>query len=128
MEQEKLIYKINGKEYLLLDEFITSSNGTRELDAKVKKVGGIVQGIKEVKSGFFGGGYGIIRVLIPTDKLEEYQDWLLNREDKMYRCKICKKQSEKGDVMFRKITKKRILDKGWEIKEEKDCCKECYFN
>lgn len=45
----------------------------------------------------------------------------------MYKCKICLKQSGRGDTMFRKITKKRILDKGWEIAEEKDCCEKCYI-
>lgn len=44
----------------------------------------------------------------------------------MYKCKICGVQSEEGEPMSRKVTRKKLKDKGWEIAEEKDCCISCF--
>ena len=44
----------------------------------------------------------------------------------MYKCQICKYQSERGETQFNLITKIRPLQKGFEIAEEKKVCKECY--
>ncbi|MHA1481998.1 MAG: hypothetical protein ACTSQA_00995 [Candidatus Heimdallarchaeaceae archaeon] len=45
----------------------------------------------------------------------------------MYRCQICDEQSKERETKFRLVTKKRILDKGFEISEEKETCPNCYY-
>lgn len=73
--KDKLVYKIGGKEYLLVEYPITAndSRAKRErIDKKLTKLGVITQGIKEIKRGWFGGGYVIIRLLVPVKKLKEY--------------------------------------------------------
>jgi len=47
---------------------------------------------------------------------------------KLYKCELCKKQSERKETQFRLITKIRKLFKGFEIEEEKKVCMECYGN
>lgn len=47
----------------------------------------------------------------------------------MYRCQICKHQSEKGEPQFSLVTKRRVPEngKGWEIVKEKKVCVTCYL-
>lgn len=44
---------------------------------------------------------------------------------KMYKCKRCKKQSKKGDTLF-KIYQYKILEKGFDIVSEENVCCSCY--
>lgn len=46
----------------------------------------------------------------------------------MYRCEKCKEQSKPKETQFRLVTKKRKLEKGWEIVEEKKICSKCWRN
>lgn len=43
----------------------------------------------------------------------------------MYKCKRCKKQSKKGDTLF-KIYQYKILEKGFDIVSEENVCCSCY--
>lgn len=73
--KEKLVYKIGGKEYLLVEHLITAHTSMAErerIDKKLEKLGVISQGIKEIKKGWLGGGYAIIKLLVPVKKLKEY--------------------------------------------------------
>lgn len=45
----------------------------------------------------------------------------------MYKCEICKYQSKPEETQFRLIIKKRQLEKGWEIEEEKKVCCNCWI-
>jgi hypothetical protein len=45
----------------------------------------------------------------------------------MYKCQMCKRQSAKKDTQFNLITKKRELEKGFEIAEEKKVCLNCWL-
>ena len=67
-----LIYEIDGVRYVLIDVPIT--NGMKgEVNAAVQKVGGIYQGIKEIKqAGWFTSGYAITRFFIPENRVKEF--------------------------------------------------------
>lgn len=74
---DKLIYKINKKEYLLLERLITSDNEYRlaRIEDKLNKLGIIQQGIKEISSGgFFTSGHAIIKLLVPVKKLIQFEN------------------------------------------------------
>lgn len=53
------------------------------------------------------------------------QENILGR--KMYKCKLCGHQSKPRETQFELITKKRELDKGWEIIEVKKVCCNCWL-
>lgn len=78
MKEEKLIHKINGKEYLKVNiGVITGSRGkaaSERKEASMKKMGAIYLGIGEVKHSYFFGGYAKVDYLIPVDKLKEWEE------------------------------------------------------
>lgn len=74
---EKLIYKINNKEYLLLECLITDEEDNYRFNKAIRKIKAIEQGIKEIsRSGILKKGYIIMKVLVPTNKMDEwYTAW-----------------------------------------------------
>ena len=73
-KQENLIYKINKKEYLLFEYPISSNSKWKRQEKEVLRLGGIIQGCKEIKqAGFFSSGYAIIKILVPTNKIDDFQ-------------------------------------------------------
>lgn len=65
---------LNGVKFLIVEELATRRT-QQKLIAKAKRHGAIYQGIKEFNSaGFFSEPYGIIRVLVPEDKIYEYDN------------------------------------------------------
>lgn len=72
---EKIIYKLKGKEYLLIDRIITSddSYGLKQINKKLEKLGVIEQGIKSIdRGGFFSNAYVIVKLLVPIDKMKAF--------------------------------------------------------
>lgn len=70
-KDDQLIYNIKGKEYLLVEQLITSDS--QDTLDELKKIGAIHQGVKEIHKSLFGSNYAIVKYLIPTDKLDEYR-------------------------------------------------------
>ncbi|KKM92997.1 hypothetical protein LCGC14_1212970 [marine sediment metagenome] len=72
-EQNKLTYEINDKEYLLFEQLVTGANEDR-LTQKAEELGGIIQGFKDIHpGGITTKAHGIMKILIPTDKLDEWK-------------------------------------------------------
>ena len=69
--EKQLIYKIEGKNYLLFEIPITSQRGLEETIREAEKFGGFLQGVTDLKSGFFGG-HAIVKLLVPTNKMKEF--------------------------------------------------------
>lgn len=69
MTKEKLIYNINGKDYLL----VSLCNVGRCLSAELDKIGAIYQGVKDIKpEGLMNSKKTIENYLIPFDRIKEY--------------------------------------------------------
>ena len=68
----KLIYKINGKEYLLIECAYSGKYRYKTERDEIIKIGGIEQGVGNVSGGLFCPSYFVIRYLIPTNKLDKY--------------------------------------------------------
>lgn len=65
---------LNGVKFLIVEELATRRT-QEKLIAKAKRHGAIYQGIKEFSTGgFFSEPYGIIRVLVPEDKVYQYNN------------------------------------------------------
>lgn len=76
MAQDKLLYKIKGKEYLLMEELVLSDS-IIDYKKKVKKCKAIEQGIKELrKTGMFSSGYIVLTVLVPVENINKWNDSL----------------------------------------------------
>ena len=71
---EKLLYKIKGKEYLLMEDLVLADS-IIDYKKKVKKCRAIEQGIKELKkSGMFSSGYIVMKVLVPVNNINKWND------------------------------------------------------
>lgn len=74
MQKEKIIHKINGKEYLLVEFIYTESSKNKKQMKKLINLGGIYQGIKNIDRGsLLSNTFAIVKILIPTSKIEEYK-------------------------------------------------------
>jgi hypothetical protein len=72
VKKMELTIELNGIKYLLVEELATVKN-QKEINAKIKKYGAIYQGIKEINTGgFWGGAYGVIKVLVPEKSIVAY--------------------------------------------------------
>ena len=72
---EQITVELNGIKYLIVEILATSKTNEKKLKKKIKKYDGIYQGIKDVRSGgFFGSGYGILKILIPEKRVIEWND------------------------------------------------------
>ena len=69
----ELIVELNGIKYLLFEAPITPKNG-KKLEQIVQKYNGIIQGIGQVKSGFWGVQYAIAKVLIPEEFVHDFHN------------------------------------------------------
>jgi hypothetical protein len=68
--KDELIYTINNKKYLLVEILITRDS-TQKLN-RLTKLGAIQQGVKEIHKTLFDDNYAILKYLIPTSKIDEY--------------------------------------------------------
>lgn len=81
--KDKLIYKINGEEYLLMEILIASEEFNNKLERNMKKFGVIEQGVKEVRRrGFISSGFIITKVLVPTNKIKQWEDVFRDLDEK----------------------------------------------
>lgn len=73
--KKQLIHNIGGKQYLLFETIVY---GKYEDMAKRKTIelGGIVQGMKDVKIKTIGESYGTLMSLIPVEKINEFQEYV----------------------------------------------------
>jgi hypothetical protein len=65
--------EINGRMYLPMDT-ILSEHTTEATHERRKKMGCIEQRIRDVKTSIFGGAHAICTMLVPVDKLVEFQE------------------------------------------------------
>lgn len=72
--EKQLIYTIAGINYLLFELPITGSTDQKKFQTAVLKYKGIMQGVKEIKQGFFTGGYGVVNILIPEQHAIEFSN------------------------------------------------------
>lgn len=71
---EQFIYELNGRKYLLVEIPIIESKKD-QTEAKLKKFECIYQGIKEInRGGFFSNAYMIIKVLVPEENVQAFND------------------------------------------------------
>lgn len=70
---EKLIYTLNGINYLLL-EIELSKKSAHKYDAKIKKHKGIIQSLTQ-KRNFFTGFTAVVKFLIPEDQVLAFNDY-----------------------------------------------------
>lgn len=66
---DQLIYEIAGTKYLLFNIPITGNTDQKKIQSAVKKHNGIMQGVGEIKRGFFMGGYAVLNILIPEQNV-----------------------------------------------------------
>lgn len=72
-EQEKLIYKIGDREYLLMERIITSNMNPNWYEPRLKKLGIIEQGLKEVHAGgFLSNSHAIGKFLVPLENIKKF--------------------------------------------------------
>lgn len=73
--EDKLIYKINKKEYLLVNVPYTRYSRYETFGKKLELMGCIEQGIKNIHGrGFFSSTVLVMNWLIPVNKIKEYQE------------------------------------------------------
>lgn len=70
---KKLIYTLNGINYLLL-EIELSKRSAHKYDAKVKKHRGIIQSLTQKRS-LFTGFTAIVKILIPEDQVMSFNGY-----------------------------------------------------
>ena len=77
-DDNQLVYNINKKKYLLFEVPFTSAEAEVRETRQMKKIGCLVQGIKEIKEcGFFTSGHIIINILVPEDVIEYFnKKWM----------------------------------------------------
>lgn len=67
--------ELNGKSYLLIEVLISGATNSDQLSEKIIKYNGIYQGIKKIKQGgFLRDGYCIINILVPEDKICDFNN------------------------------------------------------
>lgn len=72
---EQLVYEINNKKYLLFEMPIVSKSQVAKKDQLIKDCKGIIQGVKEIKTGgLFSSSYMIVKVLIPEEFIETFSN------------------------------------------------------
>lgn len=69
--KEQLNYEVDGKRYLLFQIPFTDSDKANRFQKKVIDFGGIIQGVADLKRGWFSGS-ATIKVLIPETKAIEF--------------------------------------------------------
>ena len=70
--QKKFLYTINGKEYLLIQELFSTNEGLQNIQRAVKQTDSIWQS-SEKKGSIFTSTYFVCDILVPSDKILEYQ-------------------------------------------------------
>lgn len=71
---EQLLFEINGRKYVLIEELFTSASH-KKMQAKYKKYECIEQGIKEInRGGFFQTAFAIIKVLVPEENISAFNN------------------------------------------------------
>lgn len=66
---ENIIVELNGKKYLSVELFTTTSN-EKKITAKCTKYDAIYQGIKEIhRGGLWTNSYVVIKVLVPEENV-----------------------------------------------------------
>lgn len=74
MKEDKLVHSIDGKDYLMFEKLVTAKTDVLEFENEVKRCKGIHVGYGEVKkAGMFTSGYVITKILIPFDKIKQWQ-------------------------------------------------------
>ena len=68
---DQLLYTIAGENYVLIEDVAIDSITAKKLQAKVKKFECIIQGVKELRRGWFSS-QAIIRILVPERNILEY--------------------------------------------------------
>ena len=72
-KDNQLIYKINGKEYLLIEFVLGNTNLYASLLKRLLKIDAIEQSLVLSRGGFFGTTYIISKFLVPTKNIDEYK-------------------------------------------------------
>lgn len=72
---EQLIYEINGKKYLLMEDTITDNTTRDNLKEKCKRLNCIPQGIKDWKPPtLWKNGRAVIKVLVPEENVMAFTE------------------------------------------------------
>lgn len=69
--ESQYVHKIADKEYVVINELITSKSGP-DYKRKINDWGGIVVGL-EVDRSWLGPSYVKLTILMPVDKIFDYQ-------------------------------------------------------
>lgn len=73
--KEKLIYKVNNIEYLLVEKLIIKSSQSDYINKMIKKFKAIEQGFGEIKKGgIVSSGYIILKILVPCKNINKWID------------------------------------------------------
>lgn len=69
---DNITCELNGIKYLLIELFVSAPE-RKKYEKLMKEFSGIYQGVKEInKGGLFTDGYLILKVLIPENKVVEF--------------------------------------------------------
>lgn len=71
---EQLIYEITGKKYLLFQVPFSDVGKANQFQETVKKFDGIVQGVCDLKRGWFSGSF-TLKALIPEERAIEFSNF-----------------------------------------------------
>lgn len=73
-----ILHQINGKNYVLISDYVRSEKGLIECQQRIKKYKCIFQGLQNATSGFWADKSCYINILVPEENIMAFNNEIID--------------------------------------------------